>query len=78
MLAGAELLVVAAAAPLSDPGDRRAELLVGAAGLAVILGSSSVLKSIRAAGVAAALAAALRLSRARRRPATHRPACRPR
>ena len=48
------------------------------AGLAVILGSSSVLKSIRAAGVAAALAAALRLSRARRRPATHRPACRPR
>ena len=78
VLAGAELLVVAAAAPLSDPGDRRAELLVGAAGLAVILGSSSVLKSIRAAGVAAALAAALRLSRARRRPATHRPACRPR
>jgi hypothetical protein len=78
VLAGAELLVVAAAAPLSDPSDRRAELLVGAAGLAVILGSSSVLKSIRAAGVAAALAAALRLSRARRRPATRRPACRPR
>ena len=29
VLAGAELLVVAAAAPLSDPSDRRAELLVG-------------------------------------------------